>query len=456
MFIGHESLATASHPLNNIAVSLLGLFFLVLAFFRSRAIKLLKNDLQYSVPGEKNALTPLENLSDLSDLPLAIDNFRSRYYKKAQELADENLDFFAINKTLQYKTHSLGAILQEFPDGILLLDESGEVTQANRKITTLLENDIELIGMRVHEFSKNAELTAFLARYQGKNRLRRAENIEFCPQDRPDNTFMVAAYPLLPKDESHTPLGTLVIIRDITSEVLARKARGEFVSHVSHELKSPLNVLKMYSEMLLDQRGDSDEFRLEAVNTIYDEVDRLETLINNLLSISKIEMGSIVLNRQRVKPVDFLKDIFETICRTAKKSNLSFNLDLPHEISPVSIDKDLFRVAINNLLTNAIKYNVDGGSVDMIVRETDEKISIIVKDTGLGISDDDQKKIFEKFFRSEDANVRERTGHGVGLSLAKSIIELHHGRLSLSSVIGEGTTFTLDLEKGEGLVREGI
>jgi len=455
-FDGHLPPALPDLFFTNLAILLLGLFFLISALVRLRTIKRIKRDLQLFHEDGSEPQLPPDRPGELEGLTEAIIHFMKAANRKAATLAAENLNYFATNKVLKYKANSFSAVLQELPDGILLLDESGAVTFVNRRFTALLGSPPELVGKRVHEFSEDDELTGFLAQYQGKTRLRRAERIEFPPRNSPTKQFTAEAYPLLPKDESHTPLSTLVVVRDSTAEALARKARGEFVSHVSHELKSPLNVLKMYSEMLLDQGADNEAFRVEALNTIYDEVDRLETLINNLLSISKIEMGSIGLKRQRIKPVEFLKDTFQTICRAGKTSDLTFNLDLPHEISPIAIDKDLFRVAVNNLLTNAIKYNTAGGSVDMSARETDEKITIAVRDTGLGISLEDQEHIFEKFFRSEDAQVRERSGHGVGLSLAKGIIELHHGRLLMTSTLGKGTTFTIELDKGEGLMRTGI
>jgi len=125
-------------------------------------------------------------------------------------------------------------------------------------------------------------------------------------------------------------------------------------------------------------------------------------------------------------------------------------------LSPVAVDKDLLRVAINNLLTNAIKYNRPGGEVTLAAEESDEAISIVVKDTGVGIDEGDVDRIFDKFFRSDCESVRKTSGHGLGLALARQIVELHHGTLSVSSVPGEGSEFVIELRKEPGLVKQAI
>jgi len=123
-------------------------------------------------------------------------------------------------------------------------------------------------------------------------------------------------------------------------------------------------------------------------------------------------------------------------------------------MSTIFVDKDLLRIAITNLLTNAIKYTKAGGRVTLFAEEDDRSIRINVNDTGVGISPADQKHIFLKFFRSDNEEVRKKPGHGLGLPLAKSIIELHHGSLTVESAPGEGSLFTIHFTKGGGFVRE--
>ena len=229
----------------------------------------------------------------------------------------------------------------------------------------------------------------------------------------------------------------------------------EFVSHVSHELKSPLNVLKMYSEMLLENAGDSRELRIEAVNVISDEVDRMADLINNLLNVSKIEQGSISLDRQRVRLRDLLEDAVATAARNASEKKIEIQLKLPQELSPVLLDKNLFRIAIGNLIGNAVKYNRPGGSVTLSADETDTEVAIRVRDTGIGIEGEDLARVFDKFYRSPNANTT-ASGHGLGLYLARQIAELHQGSLSVSSELGQGSEFTMLFRKSNALAEESV
>jgi len=176
-------------------------------------------------------------------------------------------------------------------------------------------------------------------------------------------------------------------------------------------------------------------------------------LINNLLSITQLETGGLKLERHHVKTDDFLRDIFETMSKSDVGKGYKFELDIPNMVSSVAIDKELMRIAINNILTNAIKYNKPEGRVSMRVEESDSTIRIAISDTGIGISDEDKEKIFDKFYRSDSEDVRQRSGHGLGLALTKDIVNLHNGRLSVNSVPGEGTEFTVEFQKESNLLK---
>ena len=240
--------------------------------------------------------------------------------------------------------------------------------------------------------------------------------------------------------------GTLVVFKDKTSEILANQARDQFINHVAHELKSPLNVVQMYAESLLDPEIDVDQ-RITNINVINDEIERLNNLIFNLLNISKIEAGSIALDLQRVKLSEFLTDTFDSVARSGNTKEIQFDLDLPRHLPDIQFDKNLLRIAINNLLTNAVKYNTLRGKVSLAVEETEDNIILTISDSGIGIAEKDQNHIFEKFYRSDDDNVTQISGHGLGLALAKEIVGLHQGKLTMQSTVGAGSVFTLELKK---------
>ena len=436
---------------------LLGAFLYFLVRRELRPVSNLNNLLQKVLDSDEFDLEAnLKPSGATSQLNKSLVGVLQKSKEKIQKLKGERICKQATDNIALYKKGRLESILKALPEGIIVVDDSGTITFSNDGLKGLLNSDRKVEqGKGKEDWCEHEELYEFMSRFEGHNKmLRHSQVMEFKPNLLLDKTIAVHAIPLISRVDEPVAFGTLFVFRDITLEAMARQARGEFVAQVSHELKSPLNVLHMYSEMLLGEEGKSEDFRLEAGNIIFEETERLSRLITNLLSISKIEMGSTALERQRVKLRDLLEDTFTVASRGGKRDDILFNLELPAEMSTIFVDKDLLRIAISNLLTNAIKYTMAGGTVTFTAEEDDHAIRINVRDTGVGISPEDKKSIFLKFFRSEDEEVRKKPGHGLGLPLAKSIIELHHGSLTVESSLGEGSVFMVHFSKGAGFVRE--
>ncbi len=393
-----------------------------------------------------NSMT--ENKSDFEDFMHNFKHFVAEIDKRFVGLKDQSFKAKASTLAVTYQNQRSISALQALPDAVLVLDETGKATFANSKLLPLIDQNLDqIIGFKANDWSENPELISLLEKYQNNSyRFQHSESVEFHPNLDPNLTFSVNAYPMFSSKEPDTITGTLVVFKDKTTEIMANQATEQFINHVAHELKSPLNVIYMYTESLLNPTIDENE-RITSLNVINDETERLSNLINNLLNISKIEAGSIILNLQRIKLIEFLTDIFNSVARSADQQNLQFKLDLPRIIPNIQLDKELISIALNNLLTNAVKYNNPNGTVTLSAEEQDDTIEIKISDTGIGIAEKDQDKIFLKFYRSEDNNVTERSGHGLGLSLAKEIVNLHHGKLTLQSTQGKGSVFTMQLIK---------
>jgi signal transduction histidine kinase len=200
--------------------------------------------------------------------------------------------------------------------------------------------------------------------------------------------------------------------------------------------------------------GLEEGSRIEAVNAITDEVQRLVALIDNLLNITRIEMGSLKIERQRVNLKELLQDAFNHVSRSGREQSLQFVIDVPESLPAAALDKGLLRVALNNLLTNAIKYSNPGGTVTLGAEETPDRLRVYVRDTGIGIRSEDQERIFDRFFRADDEQTRRRTGHGLGLSLARDIVHLHNGALLVESAVGQGSRFSIELWKDTVALRQ--
>ena len=387
--------------------------------------------------------------SELSEFIEHFTNYIEFSRTRIAELEQQQQGLVASSKLLSYRKSRVESVLTAIPDAVVVLDEAGAVSYANPKVATLLKVDAsEILEKTAREWCISPEIIRYLVHFESWNHSGRVPDpVRFTPERNHGVMVEMHAYPLFsPKNESEL-LGTLIVFHDVTKEQLADNSRGEFVAQVAHELKTPLNVLSMYSESLLGEDGTDEAFRVEAVNVIHDEVERLTALINNLLAITNFEIGSSPLNKQRIRITEFVEDVFHNISQSGKGKGLHFELDLPNEIGAINADKDMLRIAINNLLTNAIKYNRPDGTVSLSLIDSDRHLDIVVSDTGLGIAPEDQEHIFDKFFRSENDEVRERPGHGLGLSLVQQIVVLHGGRLLVESELGKGSRFTIRLNR---------
>lgn len=384
--------------------------------------------------------------------------FMDRAQIRINELESMRTKSEVTQRMLTYKRERVEAVLQAHPDMFLVLDETGIPSIVSDKLLGLLGLSRDsVIDRRPSAWCNDPKVADFLVRCGRMDAPGYiSDTTEFTPESAPERIIEVSAYPLFSPKNKAVVLGTLVIFRDMTGVMAAKRSQGEFVAHIAHELKTPLSVLAAYSEALQDEASQDESFRVEAYNVIHDEVERLSELIGNLMSITQIEMGHMLIDRQRVRLGELLEDAIQNISRSGRKNGIEFVLNLQRDLPALSLDKDLFRVAINNLLTNAIKYSREGGSVVLSAEEIDDAIFIRVKDTGIGIDPEEQGRIFEKFYRSDAEEVRAQTGHGLGLSLAREIIELHQGDISVDSTPGEGTEFSIALGKRSGAVTQGL
>jgi CheY-like chemotaxis protein/two-component sensor histidine kinase len=251
--------------------------------------------------------------------------------------------------------------------------------------------------------------------------------------------------------KGHEFLGTVSVFRDVTAEVEAERAKTEFVSTVSHELRTPMTAVKGYVDLLLmGATGDLNSQQQHFLDIIKINTDRLTSLVNDLLDISRIETGKIDLERESLDMVSIIEQAVLTIRPRAEEKGLRVHAVVPPELPQVFGDSDRVVQIITNLVGNAYKYTPTGGVVSVHAYVRDEMVHVAVADTGIGISSEDQRKIFDRFFRVDDPLVHEESGTGLGLSIAVSLVEMHGGEMTVESEAGEGSIFTFTLPLAEG------
>ena len=353
------------------------------------------------------------------------------------------------NRLLAYNVSKFETVIDNLNDGVMILDSSNRVLAMNHIIEQLLSLKREDIkGKHLRECPcNNGIFTFILENYESIDKL-----VEKTADIDVGLSNLRVSYKTLIRSDGNS-CGSLLTAKDITSQKLADKAKMEFLSHVSHELTAPIDNIKGYTERLVKGEADDRGALMEFSNIVNEEADRLTSLINNLLNISKIEMGSLPLSKSMTRTKDFIENIFK-IATVQKKKDIKYDLIVPGKVSPINIDKEIMGTVLMNLIGNAIKYTPEHGRVTLRVEEDGDKLMIHVIDTGIGISGKDIPHVFDKFYRSSDEQVKKQAGHGLGLAIARQIAELHGGEIKVISKKGEGSQFTVVLPIEEGYLLE--
>jgi signal transduction histidine kinase len=339
-------------------------------------------------------------------------------------------------------------VLNSLADGVVVTDQDGRITLANHSAGALLSEETE--PERLHGSTMESCLqldsddattemlldSEFHARQVVHEMKRRRGNT--------DQILRIARYPIRTSDRS-SKAGHVWSLRDITQQKLADAMRDQFLDNATHELRTPLASIKAYAETLAMSDELDVESQKEFCNTINTEATRLARFIDDLLSVSSMEAGSLTLDKQRVELNRVFTEVVGKVKPQMDKKGIHFEAIFPEKYPQLKIDKGKFNVALVNLLGNAAKYTPGGGRVRFEVTVTNQEFRIEVEDTGPGIVEDELPRIFEKFFRSTNSQVQATAGTGLGLSIAYEIVKLHGGDLTVQSTFGEGTTFTATL-----------
>lgn len=237
----------------------------------------------------------------------------------------------------------------------------------------------------------------------------------------------------------------LITVEDVTHVREAERARDNFLYHVTHELRTPLTNIHAYAETLGRPGFDDESTRKECYNVIISESKRLSTLVEDILSVSQLEVGSLRLELADVDILKLMRAMVQDNLGRADAKRIDLRLKLPPKAPAVRGDKQRLAILISNLIGNAIKYTPSGGQVDVHLEAQDDSLRITVADTGIGIAESDQKHVFDKFYRVASEAVQQTSGTGLGLAIAREIARLHGGDIELQSALGRGSTLIVEL-----------
>jgi two-component system phosphate regulon sensor histidine kinase PhoR len=400
---------------------------------------------------KKRYTKPIEAATNVA-IELSKGNYRARTYvdhRKETSMLSNAINQLAKNlqeilKTQEMQQDRLSTLIESMGSGLMLIDNRGYISLINKAyIETFDINSEEYLYKQYYDVIELKEITVLIEEiFMTERKVKRQLLL---PIGIVRRYFEVAGSPIIGTQNEWK--GVLLVFHEITEIKKLEQMRKDFVANVSHELKTPITSIKGFSETLLDG-AMKDQVTLEAfLRIILNESDRLQTLIEDLLDLSRIEQQGFHLNIEELDIVILMGEIITLLRGKAEEKNIL--LHIAPITAPLFIKGDYSRLkqVFINLLSNAITYTPAGGYVEIDVKENEDKVYIQIKDTGIGIEMEEIPRIFERFYRVDKARSRNSGGTGLGLAIVKHIVEAHKGSISVTSVKEKGTTFTIILEK---------
>ncbi len=397
----------------------------------------------------KGFTRPIEKITEIAR-NITKQNFGTKVKVKGKgELAD-------LAQAINYMSHSLeqqlkhiheeekklSDVLTNLVSGVLLINPVGTVVLANRMAGQMIG-----ISTQSNQFLSYSNLITDVTLKQcidqifmDKKEIREELHLYY-----PDEKIIDASLaPLFDGDGEF--VGVVIVLHDLTEIRRLEKVRSDFVANASHELKTPVTSIKGFSETLLDGALDEKETLKAFLEIIHTESERLERLIRDILDLSRIEQKRLSLEYKRCKLFHIVEEISQSLQVQLERKSLEFSNEIPQDLE-LDADPDRLKQIFINLIINAIAFTPEKGRIWVATSEEQNRITIEVSDTGLGIPKQEMHRIFERFYRVDKARSRNSGGTGLGLAIVKHLVESHHGSIWVKSEEGRGTQFFIELSK---------
>jgi PAS domain S-box-containing protein len=327
-------------------------------------------------------------------------------------------------------------IFDNLKDGLIVFDRENKVSLINTPAKEIFGIGENFLGKSIEEFANFPKIQNlfFLLGKEIKEVFRR--EIEL-------GENLILEVTSIPIFEEGKKTGSIVVLHDITREKTIERLKSEFVSVSAHQLRTPLASIKWSLETLLKERvGKLNEDQERIVKKAFNSTERMLTIVNDLLNVVRIEEGKYIYRKVSTNFEDLVKSKIEFFEEKMKEKQIQFEFRvLPKKLPKVKIDPEKISLVIENLLDNAIRYNFVGGTITISLDLKNDEIEFSIEDSGIGIPESEKSNIFQKFFRASNALKKETEGSGLGLFVAKNIVEAHGGRIWFESEEGKGTTF---------------
>lgn len=376
-------------------------------------------------------------------------------YKEAIDLSqDLNRSaerLYAVRMKMKQEKDRVGAIINNFDGPIIFVNQNNEVALFNKAAG-------DILGMKDNDYGKKVSDKDNFALGNFKKVIHKKYEIEDRDKSREEAENEIISLKHLGKeitykiktatvyDENNDYHGVVKVFYDLTTEKAIDRAKSKFISIAAHQLRTPLSSIKWIIKMALDgDIGEFDEEQVDLLNKAYTSNQRIIRLIDDLLNVSRIEEGKFGYKIKREDMGDVLDGVMGEFSHKIDNKKIDFKFDKPNKKLPVYVDKEKISLALQNIIDNAIKYTPAKGRVEVTVEKDKEEVVIKVKDNGYGIPKKEQDELFTKFFRASNISKTNISGSGLGLFIARNILEGHGGGIDLKSQKNKGTEVTLSI-----------
>lgn len=336
---------------------------------------------------------------------------------------------------VENERNKLSTLFLHMTDGVVAFSPAGLVIHSNPAASQMLSRPMDPTTSFQDLFAEDAAFDQILT-------LKRPQYLEAQKTvgERELELFMA------PYSADQAPGGVMVVIHDVTEQRRSEQARREFVANVSHELRTPLTNIKSYAETVI-AAGDElpPELHNNFMGVIVSEADRMTRIVQDLLTLSKIDYGKMEMNVSRFSFSKAVRSVYEAVALNAESHGHTLTFSCEENMPDVDGDRERIEQVIMNIVSNAIKYTPDGGKIAITAATSGRNVFVRISDNGIGIPEKDLPRLFERFYRVDKARSRESGGTGLGLSIAKEILNQHKGDIRIESVYGEGTDVTITL-----------
>jgi len=352
-------------------------------------------------------------------------------------------------KDIAKEKSRMRGLINRLSDGVMATDNQQQVVLANPTFLNMINRPGEkVIGRPVQSFVESTELLEMIAEALSMPRDTSGDLVREIQRDADDDmeevVFNAHCAPF--RDRTGLNLGTITVLNDITTLKKRDRMKSDFVSMVSHEIRSPMNSVLMQLKVIMDGlAGDVSEKQNEILGRATKKINSLVEMASELLDLATIESGLITLEKEAVQFNDLLEEQRRFHLESAAARNISIHFEAQPDLPVVSANRRNMEEVVSNLITNAIKYSPEGAVIELTATMENNYLCVCVKDNGLGMSAEDLERVFDRFYRIKNEHTRFITGTGLGLPIVKKIVQAHKGSVQVESTPGQGSLFRVYL-----------